>query len=38
MQIDFSAAFEMVNHWGIIYKLYSGAIKGVVLSILRQFL
>ena len=37
MQIDFSAAFDWVNHLGILYKLYVG-IGGSVLSILTQFL
>ena len=38
MQIDFSAAFDRVNHQGIIYKLCSVGIGGSVLSILTQFL
>ena len=38
MQIDFSAAFEWVNHQGILYKLCSVGIGGSVLSILIQFL
>ena len=38
MQIDFSAAFDRVNHRGILYKLCSLAIVGAVLSILTQFL
>ena len=38
VQIDFSAAFESVNHLGIIYKLCSLGIGGSVLSILTQFL
>ena len=38
MQIDFSAAFDMVNHLGILYKLCSVGIGGSVLSILTQFL
>ena len=37
-QIDFSAAFDMVNHLGILYKLCSVGIGGSVLSILTQFL
>ena len=36
--IDFSAAFDRVNHLGILYKLCSIGIVGFVLSILRQFL
>ena len=38
MQIDFSAAFDRVNHQGILYKLCSVGIGGSVLSILTQFL
>ena len=38
MQIDFSAAFDRVNHQGILYRLCSVGIGGSVLSILTQFL
>ena len=38
MQIDFSAAFDRVNHLGILYKLSSVCIGGSVLFILKQFL
>ena len=38
VQIDFSAAFDGVNHQGIIYMLCSVGIGGSVLSILIQFL
>ena len=38
VQIDFSAAFDRVNHQGIIYKLCSVGIGGSVLSVLTQFL
>ena len=38
MQIDFSAAFDRVNHQGIHYKLCSVGVGGSVLSILTQFL
>ena len=38
MQIDFSAAFDRVNHQGILYKLCSVGIVGSVLYILTQFL
>ena len=38
VQIDFSAAFDRVNHLGILYKLCSVGIGGSVLSILIQFL
>ena len=38
IQIDFSAAFDMVNHQGILYKLCSVGIGGSVQSILTQFL
>ena len=37
-QIDFSAAFDRVNHLGILYKLCSVGIGGSVLPILTQFL
>ena len=37
VQIDFSAAFDRVNHLGILYKLRSVGIGGSVLSILTQF-
>ena len=38
MQIDFSAAFDRVNHLGILYKLCFIGIGGSVLSIFTQFL
>ena len=38
VQIDFSAAFDRVNHRGILYKLGFVAIGGSVLSLLTQFL
>ena len=38
VQINFSAAFDRVNHLGILYKLCSVDIGGSVLSILTQFL
>ena len=38
VQIDFSSAFDNVNHLGILYKLCSVGIGGSVLSILTQFL
>ena len=38
MQIGFSAAFDRVNHLGILYKLCSVGIGGFVLSILTEFL
>ena len=38
VQIDFSAAFDRVNHLGILYKLCSVGIRGSVLSIWTQFL
>ena len=38
VQIDFSAAFDRVNHHGILYTLCSVGIGGFVLSILTQFL
>ena len=38
VQIDFSAAFDRVNHQGILYKLCSVGIGGSVLSTLTHFL
>ena len=38
MQIDFSAAFDRINHRGILYKLCSVGIGDSVLSLLTQFL
>ena len=38
VQINFSAAFERVNHQRILYKLSSVGIEGSVLSVLTQFL
>ena len=38
MQIDFSAAFDTVNHLGILYKICSVGIGGSVLSTLTQFI
>ena len=38
VQIDFSTAYDRVNHLGILYKLCSVGIIGSVLSILTQFL
>ena len=38
VQIDFSAAFDRVDHQGILYRLSSVGIGGSVLSVLTQFL
>ena len=38
VQIDFSAAFDRVNHQRMLYKLCSVGIGGSVLSILTKFL
>ena len=38
VQIDFSTAFDRVNHQGILYWLTSVGIGGSVLSVLTQFL
>ena len=38
VQIDFSAAFDRVNHQGILYKLRYVGIGGFVFSVLMQFL
>ena len=37
VQIDFSAAFDRINHLGILYKLCSVGIGGSVLSIWTEF-
>ena len=37
VQIDFSAAFDRINHQGIFYKLCSVGIGGPVLTLLTQF-
>ena len=37
VQIDFSSAFDRVNHQGILNKLCSVGIEGSLLSILAQF-
>ena len=34
VQIDFSAAFDRVNHQGILFKLCSVGVGGLVLSVL----
>ena len=38
VQIDFSAAFDRVNHQGILFKLCYVGVGGSVLSVLTQFL
>ena len=38
LQIAFSAAFDRVNHQGILYRLCSVCVVGSALSILTQFL
>ena len=38
VQMDFSAAFDRVNHQGIIFKLCSVGVGGSVLSVLTQFI
>ena len=38
VHIDFSAAFNRVNHQGILFKLYSVGVGGSVLYVLTQFL
>ena len=38
VQIDFSAAFDRVNHLGIFFKLCCVGVGGSVLSVLTQFL
>ena len=38
VQIDFSAAIDMVNHQGILFKLCSVGVGGSVMSVLTQYL
>ena len=38
LQIDFSAAFDRVNHQGILFRICSAGDGGSVLSVLTQFL
>ena len=38
VQIDFSTAFDRVDHQGILFKLCSVGVGGSVLSVLTQFL
>ena len=38
VQIEFSAAFDMVNHLELLYNHFSVGIIGSVLSLLTQFL
>ena len=38
VQLDFSAAFDRVNHHGILFKFSSVGVEGSVLSVLTQFL
>ena len=38
VQIDFSAAFDCINHQGILFKLCSVGVGGSVLYVLTQFL
>ena len=38
VQIDFSAAYDRVNHQGILFKFCSLGVGGSVLSVLTQFL
>ena len=38
VQIDFSAAFDKVNHKGLLFKLLSVGVSGAVFSVISQFL
>ena len=38
VQLDFSAAFDRVNHAGLIYKLQCVGVGGVLLDVCREFL
>ena len=38
VQLDFSAAFDIVSHDGVIFKLRSAGVGGCLLSICREFL
>ena len=38
VQIDFSAAFDRVNHGGIVFKLPEAGVGGLILKVLKNFL
>ena len=38
VSLDFSSAFDSVNHAGLIFKLQSIGVSGLLLNILKQFL
>ena len=37
-QIDFSAAFDMVNHGGLVFKLREAGVGGMILKVFQVFL
>ena len=38
IQIDFSVAFDMVNHWGLVFKLRDAGVGGLILKVFQNFL
>ena len=38
VQIDFSAAFDMVNHGGLVFKLREAGVGGLILKVFQNFL
>ena len=38
VQIDFSAAFERVNNWGLVFKLQEARVGGMILKVFQKFL
>ena len=38
VQIDFSAAFDRVNHGGLVFKLREAGVGGLILKVFRNFL
>ena len=38
IQIDFSAAFDRVNHGGLVFKLWEAGVGGLILKVFQNFL
>ena len=38
VQIDFSAAFDRVNHGGLVFKLREAGVGGLILKVFQNFL
>ena len=38
VQIDFSAAFDRVNHGGLVFKLREAGVGGLILKVFKNFL